>query len=198
MSNETWQCVDLDLGLPLPHFFPRPSVDPVYAPLVTSSIHVRPAQVADIPHAARLAALLVRQHHEFDPLRFFLPDDPEAGYRWWFGKELDRPEVVLLVAVKDSSLVGYCYARLEERDWNQLLDACGAIHDVWVEASSRRAGIAKQLVQATMSALAAKGAPRVVLHTAAQNVAAQKLFASLGFRSTMIEMTCECTTVSVS
>ena len=27
-----------------------------------------------------------------------------------------------------------------ERDWNQLLDACGALHDIWVEEGERRGG----------------------------------------------------------
>jgi ribosomal protein S18 acetylase RimI-like enzyme len=46
-------------------------------------------------------------------------------------------------------------------------------------------------VKATVAALVAKGAPCVVLHTAAGNAAAQALFARLGFRSTMVEMTCD-------
>jgi hypothetical protein len=37
----------------------------------------------------------------------------------------------------------------------------------------------------------AKGAPRIVLHTAASNADAQALFARLGFRRTMVEMTRE-------
>jgi RimJ/RimL family protein N-acetyltransferase len=36
-----------------------------------------------------------------------------------------------------------------------------------------------------------RGAPRVVLSTAARNARAQRLFASAGFRDTMIEMTRE-------
>jgi predicted GNAT family acetyltransferase len=102
-----------------------------------------------------------------------------------------RAEVVLLVALRDGRIVGYAYGRLEERDWNQLLDACGALHDVWVEPEERRAGVAAALVEALCQSLRAKGAPRVVLHTAAGNAAAQALFARLGFRRTMVEMTRE-------
>jgi len=39
--------------------------------------------------------------------------------------------------------------------------------------------------------LEARGAPRVVLSTAAGNEAAQRLFAGAGFRRTMVEMTRE-------
>jgi ribosomal protein S18 acetylase RimI-like enzyme len=152
---------------------------------------IRPATNADLPAVARLAAKLVAQHHAFDPLRFFVPDRVEEGYAWWFDQELRRPQVVLLVAEDGESIVGYVYARTEERDWNALLDACGAIHDIYVEETERRRGVATQLARAALEALERKGAPRVVLHTAAPNVGAHRFFEKLGFRRTMIEMTRE-------
>jgi ribosomal protein S18 acetylase RimI-like enzyme len=152
---------------------------------------VRPARREELPAVGRLAGKLVRMHHSMDGLRFFLPERVEEGYAWWFGKEIDRPEVVLLVAARGPAIVGYAYGRLEERDWNQLLDAHGALHDLWVEEAERRHGVARALVDAVVAELGARGAPRVVLHTAAPNAAARALFARLGFRETMIEMTRE-------
>ena|SRR6185437_14809037 len=158
---------------------------------MTEAPTIRPARRADLPAVAHLAGKLVRMHHDHDARRFFLPDRVEEGYAWWFGREVDREEVVLLVAARGEAVVGYAYGRLEERDWNQLLDACGALHDVWVEAAERRHGVARALVDATVAALVAKGAPRVVLHTMTANEGAQALFARLGFRRTMVEMTRE-------
>jgi ribosomal protein S18 acetylase RimI-like enzyme len=158
---------------------------------MSDDLLLRPARRDELPAVARLAGKLVRLHHGFDARRFFLPDRVDEGYAWWFGQEIDRREVVLLVAERAGALVGYVYGRLEERDWNQLLDACGAIHDVWVEEEERRHGVASALVEATIAALAALGAPRVVLHTAAANAGAQAFFARHGFRPTMVEMTRE-------
>lgn len=152
---------------------------------------IRPATKSDLPAVAKLAAKLVAQHHAFDPLRFFVPDHVEEGYAWWFGQELPRAEVVLLVAESDGAIVGYAYARLEDRDWNALLDACGALHDIYVEETHRRRGVATQLARAAIEALERKGVPRVVLHTAAPNVGAHAFFEKLGFRRTMLEMTRE-------
>jgi ribosomal protein S18 acetylase RimI-like enzyme len=152
---------------------------------------IRPARPADLPSVAKLAAKLVHQHHAFDQRRFFVPERVEEGYAWWFGQELPRDEVVLLVAEKEGAIVGYVYARMEERDWNALLDRCGAIHDIFVEEGERRGGIATMLARAAIETLERKGAPRVVLHTAAANEAAQRFFEELGFRRTMIEMTRE-------
>jgi ribosomal protein S18 acetylase RimI-like enzyme len=152
---------------------------------------IRAVSVADLPAVAALAEKLVRLHHAFDAERFFVPERVAEGYAWWFEKELGRDEVVLLAAEIDGSLVGYVYARLEERDWNMLLDAAGAIHDVWVEPEARGHGVARALLAAAVAALRAKGAPRVVLHSAAKNTEAQALFEGLGFRRTMVEMTLE-------
>lgn len=158
---------------------------------MSEEITIRPARRDDIPAVAKLAAKLVHQHHAFDPQRFLMHEQVEEGYAWWFGKEIEREEVALLAALRGDAVVGYAYGRMEERDWNQLLDACGALHDIWVEESERRHGVATQLVEAMVAALTAKGAPRVVLHAAAQNTAAQALFTRLGFRKTMVEMTRE-------
>jgi ribosomal protein S18 acetylase RimI-like enzyme len=165
-----------------------------YRPGVNDDLILRPARRDELDAVARLAGKLVRLHHAFDAQRFFVPNQVEEGYAWWFGREIDRPEVVLLIAERAGAVVGYAYGRVEERDWNQLLDAHGALHDLWVEEAERRHGVAARLVEAMIAALGAKGAPRVVLHTAADNAGAQALFARLGFRRTMIEMTRETAT----
>lgn len=155
------------------------------------ALQIRKATRRDLPKIAVLAGQLVRQHLAFDVKRFLFIDNPEAGYEWWFGKELENKQALILCAKLDRELVGYAYARLEPRDWNALLDAHGALHDILVAESARRKGVGKQLLQRTLVELRARGAPRVVLHTAIKNRAAQKLFASVGFRQTMLEMTCE-------
>jgi len=155
------------------------------------ALQIRKATLKDLPQIARLAGALVRQHHAFDAKRFLFIENPEKGYAWWFGKELANKQALILCAKLDGAVVGYAYARLEPRDWNALLDAHGALHDIFVATSARRQGIGKQLLQRVFSELRARGAERVVLHTAIKNRAAHKLFAAVGFRKTMLEMTSE-------
>lgn len=152
---------------------------------------VRAATEPDLDALARLAGALVRMHHDFDPPRFFLPAEVEKGYRWWFGKELANGAAILLAAVLDGEVVGYLYGRIEERDWNLLLDRHAALHDLWVEERARRLGIAEALVEAFAGEVERRGAPRIVLSTAAANLRAQAFFEQLGFRRTMVEMTRE-------
>lgn len=128
-------------------------------------------------------------HHAVDPARFLLAENVEKGYARWFSRELTRPEAVILVATRAADVLGYTYGTLEERDWNMLLDAHGALHDVFVAADARRGGVGRRLVDAMVARLEALGAPRVVLSTMVGNEAAQRVFRQCGFRPTMLEMT---------
>jgi ribosomal protein S18 acetylase RimI-like enzyme len=154
---------------------------------------VRPMTRADLPAVARLAGELVRYHHALDPARFLLVEPVEKGYAHFFTRELENPRAVLLAAAREGTaeVVGYAYGLFEPRDWNMLLDAHGALHDVLVAAEARGSGIGAALVRDMCARLEALGAPRVLLSTAVQNEAAQALFARVGFRKTMIEMTRE-------
>jgi ribosomal protein S18 acetylase RimI-like enzyme len=148
---------------------------------------------ADIPAVARLAGQLVRLHHDFDPGRFMDLPNVEVGYGRFLLGELKSERVLLLVAERsaDGFIGGYAYARLEGRDYNELLDAHGKLHDVFVDERARGEGLGEALVREVVGWLTEKGAPRIVLGTAVQNEAAQRLFERLGFRTTMLEMTRE-------
>jgi len=159
------------------------------------TITIRAARREDLEAASKLAAELVRQHHAYDPLRFMCIEPLEEGYERFLGTQVDREDVVLLVAVRrrgaDETVVGYLLGSLEDRDWSDLRDACGKIHDVYVDESVRMRGVASHLVEEAVARFAAMGAPRVVLMAAWRNDGARRLFARLGFRPTMLEMTRE-------
>jgi ribosomal protein S18 acetylase RimI-like enzyme len=154
-----------------------------------NDVVIRPATLGDLPRIAELAGELVRMHHAVDPARFLLPERVEEGYAWWLERELERAEAVVIVATIADQIVGYAYGSREGRDWNALLDEHGAIHDVFVAPHTRREGAGRKLVLAMVDELERRGAPRVVLSTMIANQAAQRLFASCGFRPTMLEMT---------
>lgn len=152
---------------------------------------VRRMSSDDLPQVSRLAAELVRLHHRLDPPRFMLVEPVEDGYQWFFGRELKRKRALLLVAEHRKKIIGYAYGTLEARNWNDLLDACGKIHDVFVDPRTRRRGTGLALITQMLAGLRALGAPRVILLTAWQNPDAHAFFESIGFRRTMLEMTRE-------
>src|SRR4029079_19174344 len=152
---------------------------------------VRPARAEDLPAVSRLAAELVRQHHRLDAQRFLLVEPLEDGYQWFFSRELTRQAARILVAEENDRILGYAYATLEGRNWNDLLDACGKLNDLYVDGAARRRGIARALVEATFAWFRERKAPRVVLLSAWQNPDAHAFFETLGFRRTMVDMTAE-------
>ena len=152
---------------------------------------VRTMTTTDLTAVGRLAGKLVRMHHALDPRRFLHLENPEAGYARYLGSELKNDEVVLLVAERATEVVGYAYGRLESRSYNDLLDACGKLHDVYVDEPARGNRLGEALVSEVIRRLTDMGAPRIVLDTAVQNEHAQRLFQNLGFRTTMLEMTRE-------
>ena len=156
---------------------------------------IRRAAHRDVATLGVLGAQLMRAHHGFDPQRFLAPgDDPEGGYAWFMGTQLEEPDVVVFVAEAQGAVVGYVFAGLEPQSWKELRGPAGYIHDIVTGESARRLGVARQLLDAAIDWLRERGAPRVMLWTAVQNEAAHHLFARAGFRRTMIEMTLELST----
>lgn len=158
----------------------------------TPAVTVRPAAPADLPALGRMGALLMRLHHEFDSARFIAaPPGVEDAYGAFLGRQLREPDVLVLVAEREGEVVGYTYAGVEGNDYMALRGPAGVLHDIVVDPAHRGQGVGWTLLDATLSALAARGAPRVVLSTAERNESAHRLFARAGFRRTMIEMTRE-------
>lgn len=158
----------------------------------TNDTIIRRAAKADLPALGRLGALLVQTHYAFDPARFMAPrPDAGEGYAWFLGTQLEHDDTVIFVAERGGQLLGYVYASLEPLNWKELRDEAGFIHDIIVDETARRSGLAAALIQHAADWLRERGMPRVILWTADQNNAAQELFTRAGFRRTMVEMTME-------
>jgi ribosomal protein S18 acetylase RimI-like enzyme len=159
---------------------------------MSAALSIRPATPADIPAIGRLGALLVREHHDFDPKRFIAATPrTENSYGSFLGTQLKEPNIVILVADRNGEVIGYTYAGVEGTDYMSLRGPAGVMYDIVVDPARRKQGVGRMLLDATIEALKSKGSPRVVLSTAERNTSAQHLFDRTGFRRTMIEMTRE-------
>lgn len=153
---------------------------------------IRRATASDLSAVGRLGAALLRAHHAFDRDRFMEGgEDAEAGYAWFLGTQLDRDDSLVLVADVNGAVAGYLYAGIEPRNWKELREEAGFVHDVLVDETHRGAGLAQALMDEAVLWCRSRGVPRVILWTAARNGRAQQLFERLGFRPTMVEMTRE-------
>ena len=155
-------------------------------------IAIRRAETRDAAALGALGAGLMRAHYAFDPQRFLAAGDrAEAGYSTFLRAQLQDSEAVVFVAETDGRIVGYVFASLEPMSWKELRGPAGFIHDIMVEDETRGTGIGAALMDAALRWLRDRGAPRAMLWTAEPNEKAQRLFARLGFRRTMVEMTLE-------
>ena len=155
-------------------------------------ISIRPASSADVRAIGRLGASLVRLHHELDADRFLeATAQTEHGYASYVRSQLDKREIIVLVAERAGEVLGYTFAGIEGVDYMSHRGPAGVLHDIVVDPAHRGLGIGRALLDATLDALEERGAPRVVLSTAERNESAQRMFARAGFRRTMIEMTRE-------
>jgi ribosomal protein S18 acetylase RimI-like enzyme len=159
---------------------------------VAAASSIRKATPKDLAAIGRLGALLVRTHYDFDPKRFIAPSpDTEDRYGWFLGTQLKKPNIIILVADRDGKVIGYTYSGVEGNDYMALRGPAGVVYDIVVDPDHRKHGVGRLLLDATLEALKARGAPRAVLSTAERNTDAQRLFDRAGFRPTMIEMTRE-------
>ncbi len=152
-------------------------------------VHIRPAAESDEAALGRLGAALMRQHHGTDPRRFILTSRPEAGYGRFLVSALEDPDYLVQVAERGNEIVGYVFAGIESTSWRDLRGPCGFIHDVYVHESVRRLGTGRELLRSAIAWIHSKGMSQIVLWTMPGNDAARHLFASMGFRETMVEMT---------
>jgi len=159
---------------------------------MSSEVTVRPARREDEAAMGRLGAMLVAEHHDFDPKRFIAPlPQLRERYGQFLVSQIARPGMIVLVAERGGTLIGYAFGGMEGSDYMALRGPAGVLHDLVVDPEHRRQGVGTDLLEAALRALKGLGAPRVLLFTAEKNHGAQAIFASAGFRRTMIEMTRE-------
>jgi ribosomal protein S18 acetylase RimI-like enzyme len=152
-------------------------------------ITIRVATASDRETLGRLGGALMRQHHAADPKRFIQVEHPEAGYGRFLVSQISSPNSVVMVAENSGTVVGYVFADVEDTSWMELRGPCGVVHDIYVDDSARRLGAGRELMKAAIAWIRSRGRSQVVLMTKSRNERAQHLFATLGFRPTMVEMT---------
>ena len=72
-------------------------------------------------------------------------------------------------------MIGYAYAAVEGYDYMALRGPAGVLHDIIVDSECRGRGVGRLRLDAALTFLSSRGAPRVVLSTAERNEAAQRL-----------------------
>jgi ribosomal protein S18 acetylase RimI-like enzyme len=154
-------------------------------------MQIRPATPADVPAVLPMVAKIAELHESWDPAKYGYRPNVAEMYRSWMGSRANDPKSVFLVAEREEKLVGFLVATVEREIPIYRLDQFGFIHDLWVEPDYRNEGIARQMTMLAIEKFRAIGVKQVRLDTHAKNDAARALFASCGFRASVMEMLLE-------
>ena len=125
---------------------------------MSSTVTVRDATSADEGAMGRLGAMLVEEHHRFDPERFLAPlPTLRERYGQFLVSQISRPEMVVLVAEREGEVVGYAYAGMEGNDYMALRGPAGVLYDLVVDPAHRRQRVGTALLDAALDALSNSG-----------------------------------------
>jgi ribosomal protein S18 acetylase RimI-like enzyme len=161
-------------------------------------VKIRPATPADVPAVLPMVDKICVLHRAWDSAKYgFLPNPAQRYEKWLVGRAKSDRDIFLVAETTSDSpdqsvqLVAFLVATIEAEIPIYDLREYGFIHDLWVEADYRKAGIGKQIVKAALEQFTQAGIQQVRLDTAAANDAARRLFQSCGFRISTIEMLTE-------
>ena len=131
---------------------------------------IRRATLADLDAAA----------HLFDAYRVFYaqPSDP-ARARDFLRERLERDESVLLLAERDGTAVGF--TQLYPMSSSVRAARAWVLNDLYVDASVRRLGVARALLDAAAEFARADGAVGLSLETTRDNAPARALYRAAGW-----------------
>lgn len=159
--------------------------------MVKSQVKIRRARPSDLSILGSYGAKLARQHYAYDPQRFRLFEPVEAEFARFYGEQLFREDVAILVAESEGGVVGYAFVRVEPESFVDALAAAAWIHDVYVDEPARGRKVGALLLDAAVKAARELGSSSVMLSVAVQNEDARRVFEGHGFRLTMQEMRME-------
>ncbi len=154
-----------------------------------SETTIRPVMPHDEAAIARLWQALSDYHVELDA-RMPVPTPGAAGrYAGRLVERRDDPFTRAFVAEVDGQVVGYILGAVIDLH-PDLFDyvASGFIADVFVDATYRRRGIARRLVDTLNAWFAGQGVRHTELQVAAENPGAIRFWEAVGGKSMIIRM----------
>ena len=147
-------------------------------------MEIRKAKLKDIPQIVNFAVKLIKYHANFDP--FYTPaKNVEEVYSKFFKRCVYSTNRFLLVAEKNSKIVGYALGELGRRPPVFQLRKIGLISDVFVDEGVRKKGIAKLFLAKLFDWFRSKKLNHVELSVHVKNEMGQKAWLKCGFKSYM-------------
>ncbi|SCL31396.1 GNAT family N-acetyltransferase [Micromonospora inyonensis] len=156
--------------------------------LIRTAVRVRRGKLADADVLGELNGLVQQLHSDAEPAEFKAPDAAAAAE--FFRGQLQRADMVILLAELGDHVVGYLTAEETRRRDNPFTEAFGMlyIHHLAVAESARRRGVGRALMAAAEEEARRRGLKDLRLDFWSFNEAAGRFFQEHGFDAYNIRM----------
>lgn len=144
------------------------------------AIPVRNARRGDVPSLLLLWHAMLEENARFDP-RLLPHADARTAAAADFGRRVDDPEEVVLVAEDGRVPIGFAAGKVTPGNGFQAPARLGQITDCYVIPARRRRGAGRRLASRLTDLLLGKGAETIRLQVVVANAEAGAFWASLGF-----------------
>jgi GNAT superfamily N-acetyltransferase len=147
---------------------------------MADAIEIRRAYAAEREQLLALWLALVEHHRRLDP-GYPVPASLASGLRAEIERGLGAPGCAIWLALESGRAIGFAFAeaKADSRAGDDEAVA-GWIHEIWVEPSGRRRGVATALAEQARAFLRARGS-RIAVRVEAANAAALAFWSALGF-----------------
>jgi len=145
------------------------------------------AEECHIPQIVSLWVEFFDYHYDIDPF-FEKSDDAEESFGTMIGERIGKDDSLVLVAVEDDRVVGYCLAYVSENPPVVKTRQSGFISDLAVTSGYRRKGIGERLLRQSLAWFKLRGLKSVYLRVLAKNEVARAFWEAEGFETVSLTM----------
>jgi len=151
-------------------------------------MHIRRATIEDIPHILPLWRKLSDEHGEMEPM-FKIVENAENKFAEYLKTILPKESYAVFVAENDSKVVGYVVVSVSSAPDVFVIRKRLYVQDMMVDASCRRAGIGRKLMQPVMAFAKEQQIEKMDLLVAVKNEEANIFWKAMGFEPALNYMT---------
>jgi ribosomal protein S18 acetylase RimI-like enzyme len=150
---------------------------------MTAEITIRPAQETDIDAIFALWCESMRYHEHMDPFVFGFDMTKAQEARKFISNHMDKDTSIVLVALKNTKVIGYLLGSICTRQPFMKLYEIGNIYDIVVTEAERRHGVGTLLMDKAFVFFKKRGHHTVLLSVSDTNSAALRFYEKHGFRT---------------
>ncbi len=148
---------------------------------------IRQATHSDVPRVIELWKEMMDLHRALDPV-FTRREDGHVAFGAFLRDNIESDEAAVFVAEDGGQVMGYIMSRIQQSPPVLVRERSVDIFDISVDATCRRQGAGRQLVEAIREWARSQGVDRIELRAATANAISVPFWREMGFREYLLVM----------